>query len=90
MSILKKFLLFMKKVLIFINFLIILFQLIFKNLLSVPFWEDLKDDDKENYEISEYAEFLKRYVKNYPERPMLRLQKDDRIKVKYQDKWYEK
>ena len=46
------------------------------------------EDTDNNVELSEYFEFLKMYIKKYPERPMLRLQVgDDRIKVRYQNKW---
>ena len=45
-------------------------------------------DQLNDIEVYEYVEFLKNYFKNYPERPMLRLQPgDDRIKVRYQKHW---
>jgi hypothetical protein len=48
------------------------------------------DKDKNvNTEVKEYADFLRDYIRNYPERPMVRLQKgDDRIKVRFDGKWY--
>ena len=45
-------------------------------------------DQLNDIEVYEYVEFLKNYFKNYPERPMLKLQTgDDRIKVRFQKHW---
>ncbi|CAG2115537.1 unnamed protein product, partial [Medioppia subpectinata] len=47
------------------------------------------EKDKEDYiEIKEFADFLMAYIRNYPERPMVRLQRgDDRIKVRFDRRW---